>query len=136
MTPDYEQPFGRDPQDAGVDCGLCECGAPANPSGRCDDCGERMSKTLVEVAREMRLGPVADDLGFVRGRLVLGSRARLYVVERAIDALKEARRLLGAAGCPKTEARVKAAISSAYGARRHARLGPYRAARRMKAKGA
>lgn len=50
-------------------------------------------------------------------------------IRDAIEYLRAARDLFNAAGAPKTTARVRAALSSAYGAQRHAQMEPYRTER-------
>ncbi len=51
-------------------------------------------------------------------------------VDQALALLRAARDLLDEAGAKKSTVRVRSAIASALGARRHARNEPYRQARR------
>lgn len=53
-------------------------------------------------------------------------------IRDAMVHLRAARDLLSAAGAVKTTARVRAALSSAYGAQRHAQMEPYRTQRQRR----
>lgn len=56
----------------------------------------------------------------------MNHQEEMEAVDKALDHLRAARELFKQVKCPKTTDKVRSAISSAQGARRHVSLRPYR----------